>query len=369
MQSELPLHYDVAAVRCGRDHTLALLASGSVIGWGTDGSGRVAATTPEYCSTAVAPTRPVEVRLGEPLTAIAAGYGISLGITAGHEVAVWGANAAGIGGRTQAVALATPQRIAGLAGTRAVEAGEFHFGAIDERGALATWGLDVDGALGRASGERNATPGRVGGLPPLAALALGGGAMLALGRDGALFAWGSNAAGQLGVGHLRSVGAPQRIALPPIVAIAAGASHALAVTADGALFAWGSNQKGQLGRAQPAYSTAPLAVDLPARAKAVAAGMYFSLALCDDGDVYAWGWNAHGQLGLADTVDRKEPTRIAGLTKVRAIAAGRTHAAALGADTLYGFGDNTAGQLGGTTRRPTSLVAMLALAPHGADHA
>ena len=40
MQSELPLHYDVASVSCGRDHTLALLATGKAIGWGGDGSGR-----------------------------------------------------------------------------------------------------------------------------------------------------------------------------------------------------------------------------------------------------------------------------------------------------------------------------------------
>src|SRR6516165_6401834 len=69
--------YHVASISCGRDHTLALLASGNVIGWGGDGSGRVAATTPEYCSTAYGPERPVEVKLASPLTSIAAGYGVS----------------------------------------------------------------------------------------------------------------------------------------------------------------------------------------------------------------------------------------------------------------------------------------------------
>ena len=59
--------YDVAAISCGRDQTLALLASGKVIGWGGDGSGRIPSGDPEYCTTP-APTRAVEVLLREPLT-------------------------------------------------------------------------------------------------------------------------------------------------------------------------------------------------------------------------------------------------------------------------------------------------------------
>ena len=40
--------YIVTSLCCGRDHTLALLANGKVIGWGGDGSGRVAPDTPGY---------------------------------------------------------------------------------------------------------------------------------------------------------------------------------------------------------------------------------------------------------------------------------------------------------------------------------
>ncbi len=71
--------YKVASVSCGRDHTLALLDDGKVIGWGGDGSGRIPSGMPEYCTTP-APTRPVEVLLRDPVTAVAAGYGLSLGI-------------------------------------------------------------------------------------------------------------------------------------------------------------------------------------------------------------------------------------------------------------------------------------------------
>lgn len=148
----------VTSICCGRDHTLALLANGKVIGWGGDGSGGIAPDTPGYCSTFNAPTRAVEVNLLQPLVAVSAGYGVSLGITSRNAVAVWGANVAGIGGRHDAIALATPQLLADLTGARTVIAGEFMFGAIDIGGGVHTCGLNNEGSLGRPADAINAGP-------------------------------------------------------------------------------------------------------------------------------------------------------------------------------------------------------------------
>ena len=57
--------FAVTSISCGRDHTLALLTTGKVIGWGGDGSGRIPSGMPEYCTTP-APTRAVEVIMHEP---------------------------------------------------------------------------------------------------------------------------------------------------------------------------------------------------------------------------------------------------------------------------------------------------------------
>lgn len=67
----------VTSISCGRDHTLALLDSGRVFGWGMDGSGRVAPSTPEYCSTSKAPTKAVEVNAPHEMLSISAGYGVT----------------------------------------------------------------------------------------------------------------------------------------------------------------------------------------------------------------------------------------------------------------------------------------------------
>jgi alpha-tubulin suppressor-like RCC1 family protein len=90
--------------------------------------------------------------------------------------------------------------------------------------------------------------------------------------------------------------------------------------------------------------------------------MHFSLALAESGNVYAWGWNSHGQLGLNDSADRGVPTRVPGLERVRAIAAGETHAAALTAGALIGWGSNATGQIGAAERmqlRPAPFFALV----------
>ena len=318
IQPDAVRRYNVESISCGRDHTLALLVGGKVLGWGGDGSGRMPSGTPEYCSTLVPSGRPVEIGTRHAMVSIAAGHGISLGISVAKRALVWGASPAITAGRRSIASLVEPQPLAEVIDPRFVVAGEFLCGAIDGTGVVHTWGLNGEGALGRPTQQLNSGPGTVTALPPVSELAIGKGCMLALTRDGRVYGWGSNAAGQLGNGTLKSSPTPHIVLLKTQArAVAAGATHALVVTSDGSVWAWGSNHHGQLGREHPAYSPVPVAVELPERAERVAAGMHFSLALGESGRVYAWGWNAQGQLGLGDTTDRRSPTPVPSLASVR----------------------------------------------------
>lgn len=138
----MPVSDRFTSVSCGRDHTLALLACGKAYGWGGDGSGRIPSGGAQYCSTSQPPVQAVEVNARQRLVAVAAGYGISLAITREARVAVWGANAAGIGGRPGSVDLSEPRYVSDFACARSVAAGEFLFGAVDAAGAICTWGLN-----------------------------------------------------------------------------------------------------------------------------------------------------------------------------------------------------------------------------------
>ena len=218
--------YDVTSISCGRDHTLALLSSGKVMGWGGDGSGRQLNTAFDVCSTIVPPTHPGEVSAQSQFLSIAAGHSVSLGLTDQYEVVVWGSCATGVGGQLDAVAVSRPQRVTGLPSAQVIVAGEFHFAAIDQLGAIHSWGLNTTGMLGRVSETLNSIPGPVIALPPIKHIALGQGFMLALTRDGRLYSWGGNTAGQLGLGHLNTVDTPIPISLPMrIEKVSAGATH------------------------------------------------------------------------------------------------------------------------------------------------
>ena len=170
--------------------------------------------TTEYCSTLKADTAAVEVNTQHELVSVAAGYGVSLGITAKNRVAVWGAIAAGIGGRRESVALATPQLLGGIWRTSARSRRASFCSAPSTPPERFIRGDSIT-KVRWAGRRRNSTPcpDRSHSLPPASTVALGRGYMLALTRDGQLYAWGSNAAGQLGLGHLRSVATPQPMPL------------------------------------------------------------------------------------------------------------------------------------------------------------
>lgn len=367
--------YKISAVSAGKSHTLALLQTGEVLGWGGAGSGRYSSENVDICSTGSANRDPVYVGQSARFSFVSAGYGVSLGVSTQQELVVWGWNPLGVGG-DQAVS-EIPALIKVVSAPVCVAAGQSIFAAIDPAGSLYTWGLNVDRALGRMTEQMNALPGIVHGLPAMQAIALGDNFMIALSSAGEVFSFGSNSAGQLGLGHLKNEGIVEQVQIPAskdaaskdtvlkdtvlkdttskdaaaklnasIKCIAVGATHVLALCSQGNVYAWGSNQYGQLGHQRNRYDSQPALLEMPEKITALAAGTHFSLALTESGNVYAWGWNGFGQLGVNDTLPRSTPTKVPGLAQVQAIAAGEMHAVAIGQRALHGWGSNEAGQLG-----------------------
>src|SRR5262249_37934154 len=147
------------------------------------------------------------------------------------------------------------------------------------------------------------------------------------------------------------------VALPTgvsVKALAAGGEHSLALGSDGTVYAWGYDGFGALGGNTQTDRTIPIKVKFPARGTitALAAGAFNVLALRTHGTIYAWGDNTSGQLGVSriDSSPDGSPTPVkllAGI-KIKALAAGKYHSLAVGSDgTVYAWGDNTAGELGG----------------------
>jgi alpha-tubulin suppressor-like RCC1 family protein len=173
-----------------------------------------------------------------------------------------------------------------------------------------------------------------------------------------LYSFGDNTFGQLGLGKVsssRTEVTPQRINLPPAQHIAAGHAHTI-VSCSNQLYGFGSNTQGELGLGDKINKTPlPLRIILPeeGKIKSIAAGNNHTLVLYENGQLWGFGDNSEGELGLGDISAQRTPRRII-LPKgetVMSIATGRRHTLALcknseNSTILYGFGVNSEGQLG-----------------------
>ncbi|XP_053714257.1 probable E3 ubiquitin-protein ligase HERC3 [Synchiropus splendidus] len=179
---------------------------------------------------------------------------------------------------------------------------------------------------------------------------------LAVNEQGQVFAWGACDGGQIGLGikevAVRIPRLVKRLSDHRISQVMCGNQHCIALSRDGELFTWGQNTSGQLGLGKgepnmlfphPLKSLAgiPLAQ--------ITAGGDHSFALSLSGAVFGWGKNSAGQLGLNDKQNRAVPCHIKFLRsqKVVYISCGDEHTAALTKDGgLFTFGNGSWGQLG-----------------------
>uniref|UniRef100_A0A8C5C1H5 Uncharacterized protein n=1 Tax=Gadus morhua TaxID=8049 RepID=A0A8C5C1H5_GADMO len=91
----------------------------------------------------------------------------------------------------------------------------------------------------------------------------------------------------------------------PLVQVTAGGAHTLALSVSGTVFGWGQNDAGQLGlgdmtETSVVPSPTPVAALSGVPLVQVTAGGAHTLALSVSGTVFGWGQNDAGQLGLGD---------------------------------------------------------------------
>ncbi|XP_016395291.1 probable E3 ubiquitin-protein ligase HERC3 [Sinocyclocheilus rhinocerous] len=206
-------------------------------------------------------------------------------------------------------------------------------------------------------------------------------------HDGSVYACGSNSCGQLGhdKGGWRPGGLPgalvrrcrpelaflikcidffrliKKLCEHRISQVMCGNQHCIALSKDGQLFVWGENSSGQLGLGKGEPSTlSPQTLrslcGIPLTQ--ISAGGDHSFALSLSGAVFGWGKNSAGQLGLNDEQDQAVPCHIKFLRsqKVVYISCGEEHTAALTKEGgLFTFGNGSRGQLGHDSTRNEPL--------------
>lgn len=357
---------EVTAVAAGGEHSLALLANGTVRAWGNNSEGQLGNGTTTNSKVPVIVSGLVNV------VAIAAGKEHSLALLSNGTVMAWGGNEEGqLGSGAKGTKSTFIVAVKGLSNVTAIAAGGAYNLARLSNGTVVAWGAGEEGQLGNGKKAKSANPVPVKGVVGATAIAAGREHALALLSNGTVMSWGSNVAHQLGMPTKYKVikeeeetvleeeeqpennPTPEPVqALSGATAVAAGGEHSLALLGGGEVMAWGGNGDDQLGNGtQGGMSNLPTAVSGLSGATAISAGMQHSLALLSGGSVEAWGYNPDGQLGNGSNLNSPVPVAISGLGGVVKIAGGGSHSLSMGAPaaTVTGVGPGSGPQQGGTS--------------------
>ncbi|WPB74364.1 RCC1 repeat-containing protein [Archangium violaceum] len=339
---QVPALTNVVDVAAGSDFSLVRRADGSVWMWGLDPS---SVTTPwEGDHT------PRRMDVPRHVIALAAGR-LPLVMTKDGTLWGWGWNTGGSLG-TGTNSRTSPERVRHLSRIVTVSAGQFFSLALREDGTVWGWGDNRYAQLNPRLPELSATPSQVMDLPKAVAIATGAVHALAVAEDGSVWGWGDTSDGQFG--PQLPTASPVRVeGLSGMVAVTAGPTFSMALREDGTVWGLGRNGYGQLGWPNDfGIHTAPRQVPDLTGVVTLSAGDAHVLALREDGTVWAWGSNSRGQLGVETSLtSRYTPAPVPGLTDVVAISAGQSSNLALRRDgTVWGWGDNSLGQLGDGTR-------------------
>lgn len=200
----------VTAVQAGDFHTCALLNSGGIKCWGYNASGQLGNGSPASSNI------PVDVA-GLPGRALSVSGGAThtCAVIDGGSVVCWGSNGSGQlgnsgGSTTSAVA-------ANITGVSAIAAGDSFTCALVSGGGIKCWGLGNDGRLGNGSTTSSAAPVDVIGLAsPASLLSVGQGHACALLTNSSVQCWGANGSGQLGNSTTTSSSTPVTVSGTPI---------------------------------------------------------------------------------------------------------------------------------------------------------
>ncbi|GEM_PF-3380304 len=354
----LPPAVDISA---GTGFSLAVMADGTLWGWGTNTEGQLGLGYADGTSVNKM------TRIGDDTDwrAASAGWSYAFGIKQDGSLWAWGNNSNGrLGFDASVTQLNEPTLVSDAAWSQVV-AYQGHAAGIREDGTLWAWGWNEHGQLGIGDKVNPWAMIQVGTDTDWATVDVGEIHTVALKTDGSLWGLGNNFWGQLGLGATIETLNPARIGTGLYKSVAAGHRQTLAIDLDGKLWATGYNVLGSLGDGTQAGKTTLVQVGSDTDWSTVYAEGYASMALREDRTRWAWGKDLADGLGLETPGDRLVPTK--GSEDFKWMQLDMQMAGVLGTDMRgqqWAAGDNQWGQLADGT-----FVTRAALEPLIADEA
>jgi len=325
-------------------------------------------------------------------TQISTGATHSVAIDTSSKLYAWGLNSSGQLGLNDLNSRSAPVQIGLSTNYNNISAGSEHTIALDSVGTLYIWGLGTSGQLGDNTAVTKSSPIFINsmslpntsspiqvGTSSYTIVSAGNNTSTAISSANKLFVWGLGTTGQLGTGVTFSRSSPVQISTNSYNLVNAGGTHTTFVPnySPQILLATGLGTSGQIGdlntisRSNPTqigasittfnspvtvstgnyssyYVSSPTQVGTSSWI-AVSAGGAHTLGIKYNNTLYAWGYNANGQLGGSDTINRSSPVQV-GTSSWSQVSAGDSHNIILKSDgTINTFGLNTFGQLGDGT--------------------
>ncbi len=379
---------DVDEVAAGSEHTCALLDTGRINCWGSNGDGQLADRAVSISSTPV--FAPYEL---EGVKDVAIGGAHTCVLVTSNRVNCWGANGKGQLGDGTAVdrSLPVPATAVGgegvLTDIKQLVVGRDHTCALTTAGRVRCWGSNFFGQLGDGTTVDATTPRPVVGVAGTGELSgikqLSAGAFHTCGvlTNGRTYCWGADFADQLGAAGEGNTSQPVVVVGPDgddelsaVAQVHAGGFHTCVLATDGSVSCWGSNVFGQVGDGSTAGAPVATPVVLPdgdplADVTNLSVGEFHACALRQGGTAVCWGGNFLGQLGDKTITDRTSATTVKGasgaaslLEAVDVVAGGGHTCALLSTERVLCWGGNSSGQLGdGTIVGRTSPVQVIGI--------
>ena len=387
-----------------RYHMLAIQSNGTLWAWGSNSYGQLGLNTSTNYSS------PVQVGVLSTWTKVACGYVSSLGIQSNGTLWTWGYNLYGQLGLSDTTTRSSPVQVGALSTWTQVAGGNYYTLALQNPGILYAWGYNFSGQLGlntsttpyysplqvlspfqgtwiqistngtskssaaiispgtlwmwgqNTSGQlgnnsttNQSSPIQVGALSTWSQVSSSGAYTTAIQNNGTLWSWGQNASGQLGLNTTTGISSPVQVgSLSTWTQVTTGTSTStLAIQTPGTLWAWGSNNLGQLGTSNTTNYSSPVQIGVLNTWTQISSGDYNGLAIQSNGTLWSWGSNSFGQLGVntAGANGVSSPVQVGALSTWTQVRYGfPNYIIALQSNgTLWGWGNNTYGNLGNNT--------------------
>ncbi len=370
--------YKISQIATGGDHTFLLADNDTLFAFGANLNGQLGDGT---TVTKNAPTIISSAQFdGKTISKMSVAQGSSLFLMADSSVYSWGNFRAGLGQGSLSADITTPTQIshANISGKKFIDISKSEENGflLDKDGVVYAFG-EEESALGLKANSDvlnpTAIPDSLFGGKKITSLSSGPFHSLFLANDGTLFSTGRGSDGELGSRYSGTSTIPMKVDSTNykndrIKGVQAAVYSSFLLSNSGKVYTYGGSYSDStisyLGRTVKRTIVRPtLLSDSETNDKTftkVAAAGERTFLLTDNGKVYALGLGINGLLGTGDSLNIHTPSLIdhtsigskkivdivtASNNQVSSFAS--SHTLLLAEDgTLFGFGDNSAGQLG-----------------------